>query len=683
MKKINSVIILMFIFILILNLNFVNANYYWGQEANADYYNHYYDSNTGLEKVGYSSNHLNPINMNGTSYEICSITASDFTPIVANFGNLGSLKIVTTDADLGILKFYNSDCSLFRELDISSGTINQAPVLVNPKSYQNQQIAVVVYEAGTYLRIIEYTGDEFSVGTGDFVVSKSIAIAGGLPYAGTLTCFNHNYGNDLHQKCAISQHSAGSSLRVKIINIENETITEEDTYFVGNIYEEIDSSFTNMRVYTGLIDKENFYMVKSYLFDCNNDNFLSYGIMNLIIEEGEDDIFDGLYTFQKSVNYTSNVHTYTPTIYEDTLYIAKLGTSNYIFGSDLTTSSETDYYWSNAFISDMEGNKRIDIKGYILKNFTNTPDNITNKLLSNWVVADYDMDGSNEACILIKVGGTEVWLQCYKSSLLMSDGDIRVNYSGLIGNVSNFVLADFVSTKSVLGIATREGIFYPNDQVYSTGLDADFGYPIITFRDVNSLIPMYIIVDDEVGYIITSFNVTAVICGNGICEYWAGETELSCPEDCYEDYEDEEGEFREGSPCETDDDCADGLKCEYGICTKLGFNEECTSDDDCISGSCINGRCTKPSLWQGIDKSKDQMMGDDTNTNNLLSIIIMLIVSGLIGYYFVVWGGIASLFILAIFFTMVGWLSGFILVGLLIVGVIALVFGLIIGGKHQ
>jgi len=34
-------------------------------------------ANTGLEKIGYSSNHLNPVNMNGSHYELCAITASN------------------------------------------------------------------------------------------------------------------------------------------------------------------------------------------------------------------------------------------------------------------------------------------------------------------------------------------------------------------------------------------------------------------------------------------------------------------------------------------------------------------------------------------------------------------------------------------------------------------------------
>jgi len=83
-------------------------------------------------------------------------------------------------------------------------------------------------------------------------------------------------------------------------------------------------------------------------------------------------------------------------------------------------------------------------------------------------------------------------------------------------------------------------------------------------------------------------------------------------------------------------------------------------------------------LWSLIDNSKKQWFGDDTHTNNLLSLIFILVIAGVVGYYLQIWAGIGALFMLSIFFTLVGWLSVFILVGLFLVGAIALVFGILL-----
>jgi hypothetical protein len=65
------------------------------------------------------------------------------------------------------------------------------------------------------------------------------------------------------------------------------------------------------------------------------------------------------------------------------------------------------------------------------------------------------------------------------------------------------------------------------------------------------------------------------------------------------------------------------------------------------------------------DKAKNDLLGDDTNTNNLISIIIMLAISGTI----LLFGGSSKLglpfsiivfFVVGGFLATVGWLSGFI-----------------------
>jgi len=187
--------------------------------------------------------------------------------------------------------------------------------------------------------------------------------------------------------------------------------------------------------------------------------------------------------------------------------------------------------------------------------------------------------------------------------------------------------------------------------------------------------------DANKGFIISPNFINYSSCGDGICDIW--ENEFTCPEDfavCLLREGEEppeiglEGEMPEGWKCTTDADCEYGLTCEYGVCSPSGHGEECDDDDDCISGDCKGGYCTKPSTWDLMDATKNQQFGDDTNTNNFIALGIMIALAGMLGFYAGIWVGIASFFMTAIFFVMVGWLSGFILIGLLVVGVIALFF---------
>ena len=141
MKKIISVCFIILTFVLC--FNFVNANKYWSGEANANYE---FEEGVGVDSIGYGSNYINAISgIVGNDYDICSITKSDYTPIVSNFGNLGSLKVMVTDKATDKLSIYNPDCSLFREIFITDGDIVAMPVLVNAKSFYNQKIVAVSY----------------------------------------------------------------------------------------------------------------------------------------------------------------------------------------------------------------------------------------------------------------------------------------------------------------------------------------------------------------------------------------------------------------------------------------------------------------------------------------------------------------------------------------------------------
>ena len=303
---------------------------------------------------------------------------------------------------------------------------------------------------------------------------------------------------------------------------------------------------------------------------------------------------------------------------------------------------------------------------------------------SNIAVADFNKDGNNEMCYFNCNSDTNfIDFTCYDEDFneifYKNNMSEDFGYTGSNEKVCpDFVMGDFMTEYDRLCLATVEGIFCFNGtndtiHIYDTSYTSGIGTPLVV-EVTNEGYLGVVYSDSSKSFVITPDFINYSTCGNGFCELW--ENSFICPEDCYytESDIDAEGEYREGSPCETDSDCADGLKCEYGICSKLGYNDDCTNDNDCISDSCINGKCTKPSLWQGIDASKDQLAGDDTFTNNFIALVLILGISGVLGYYGNIWAGIASLYVLGIFFTIVGWLSIIILFGFILTGVIAIVF---------
>jgi len=142
-----------------------------------------------------------------------------------------------------------------------------------------------------------------------------------------------------------------------------------------------------------------------------------------------------------------------------------------------------------------------------------------------------------------------------------------------------------------------------------------------------------------------------------------------------------------GSGCSVNSDCESG-KCQGGFCVLKSDGEPCISNSQCISGECTNDKCAKTPLWDKIDYLKDESYGDDSNSNNLIAILLMCFISGLLvvsvaqhgGGIFAGVIGVLSFVTLAIFFTIVGWLSPFILLGIFFIGLVIIVLAFVIGG---
>ena len=311
--------------------------------------------------------------------------------------------------------------------------------------------------------------------------------------------------------------------------------------------------------------------------------------------------------------------------------------------------------------------------------------NSANDRLSNWMVVDFNKDGYNDACIFIKESG-ETFLKCMHDDFTTL---VNINTTTTFNDPSlDMIMADFVPTNDYMCFADRNGIFCPNStgvtQVYNTLLPIINGTGMTVYSD-GFYSPAYIFSSQTSGTIIKN-PLASAICGNDICD--ASENFYNCPADCNISSIDdlvEEGEFPEGYPCETDTDCEYGLECEYGECALSTAGEDCDENDDCISGECLNSKCTKAGLWARIDASSTQINGDDDDTHTFLALTILFVIGGVIAVagrnMWSAFAGIIVIFIGSIFFAFVGWLSPFIILGEVIIALLGVVLFFVARGS--
>lgn len=162
---------------------------------------------------------------------------------------------------------------------------------------------------------------------------------------------------------------------------------------------------------------------------------------------------------------------------------------------------------------------------------------------------------------------------------------------------------------------------------------------------------------------------------DGIC--LVGGTELEVPAQ-----NETIGYYTEGSPCDENSDCASGF-CSLGVChLKYGGNS-CTTSSECLTGNCLNGRCTKQSLLERLTTLKEDYFGKDQGSSDIISIIIILILTVGVGVFFAIIVKdakpvaaicLAVFIILLILFTSIKWLSPFFLIGLIILALILFIF---------
>ena len=141
------------------------------------------------------------------------------------------------------------------------------------------------------------------------------------------------------------------------------------------------------------------------------------------------------------------------------------------------------------------------------------------------------------------------------------------------------------------------------------------------------------------------------------------------------------GHYATNSPCSLNSECASGF-CSGGKCHLKYESSTCSLSSECLSGQCLNSRCTETTLYENVEILKNDAFGDDTATNNIISIVAILIM--MLGIVLVFGSYVHDAKILAylglgvsmmgiIFFTFIGWMSPFFLIGIIILALVIFV----------
>ena len=318
--------------------------------------------------------------------------------------------------------------------------------------------------------------------------------------------------------------------------------------------------------------------------------------------------------------------------------------------------------------------------------------------ISMAVVGDYDKDGDNEFCYFSNKTNTaeEAVFTCYSNTFTtpIYNETFNLTETGMSHFPFMFFMGDVDNSDDYKGIITFEGMYKMNPDESSSVLNSSLTYTPFTdkkpigFLTVDTFsLTEYNFIGDMVYYYADSDEavlfrpgLSGAVCGDGVCS--SEENIFTCPQDCAVS-----GDLvnTTGYPCTSDDQCFSGY-CINGVCEPAPEGYECNLDSQCLSGLCLNHKCTRPSLWQLTNQSKKEMWGDDAHTNNLLSIIFAIVLSGMIifggrGHIFSIVLAGGAFYACVIFFGLVGWLSKWLVFVLFVIPIFIAIALMILFGR--
>lgn len=246
---------------------------------------------------------------------------------------------------------------------------------------------------------------------------------------------------------------------------------------------------------------------------------------------------------------------------------------------------------------------------------------------SNIVFTDYNFDGLIEACLFdYRVNGLIGNFSCYNSAfnkIFSASGEHKNS------TYSPFISMMKLNDDDNMVFITRTGIYDFNasdtwniynlsyiNYVYSmpAGLISKINYSNDIFSVYSTIIDML------------QLKTEIVSCGDSICSPF--ENPLICPEDCFN----QNGTLPQSPylnptlPCMNNSQCLSGQCIDYR-CSYLSVNQACSVDAQCLSDQCTNGICEQSSLAQNLDQAKNEWFGYDDATSNLVALAITLVLS--------------------------------------------------------
>jgi hypothetical protein len=106
-------------------------------------------------------------------------------------------------------------------------------------------------------------------------------------------------------------------------------------------------------------------------------------------------------------------------------------------------------------------------------------------------------------------------------------------------------------------------------------------------------------------------------------------------------------------------------------------------DYECISGDCVNGKCSDPGLALMLNATKNSLIGTDTDSGMMVSLLITLGVTITILFLVRSMAGMAIaipvFFVMVLFFTLIGWMPPYILIISIFGGLIVVVLAIVLG----
>lgn len=610
------------------------SNRNWWGEANSGAN---FAGNNGF--IGFASNY-GLITPNVTDYDQCSFSGSVYTPVADDFNIDGVNEFVTSTSTQ--LKIMSMNCEELYSITLDT-ELRAMPVILN--SNHNAYPEIVVLQ-NTTLTFYEFNGNNFTKVRDKTYTTHSPKASDGL------TCFS----------------APSTSCLIFDSGSRNVTVWKESTDSFSRVDTVLQANFVTPTKHSGIANSKIGTDYRAIVGNQFTSVFMKYDILDE----------NGIHiTSTSGINEGLSITSLT----SQDIFFAKVGGITRIFETSRPFATSQHYYWG---MKDVAGT---EVTNY----FSNTVCSTCS--IGVWNVADYNKDGINEACIIAKNNSqttAESYLKCFDSiGGTVVNIEIQDTLNLTTDIFSGSVMGDFLSGYSNLGFATAYGIYYVNSS-NNLQLFYDSGIAKSTSRDGKLITvfgnsvgdPAIIYSDSSFGFVLS--NAGDTVCGDGVCD--GLENALVCPSDCSVNATVNALLNNTGDPCQKNSDCVSNY-CGYGTCGLGNLNSVCTLNSQCLSGICHLGRCSKADLWTSIDASKTESFGDTSNTNNLLSLIIMIVVCGLLfSYGFkndssgAIAGGVLSFFMLGIFFGVVGWLSPFLIFGLVILFIAIIFVMLMFGG---